>query len=136
MNFTPEQIQTLLAAAGALGCHARIQAQPNNGVATTMGVVPCTAPKAYKLDVQFFGRNPANGQIVTTKIRATVHGDPAAPALVGAAVVSEAAVTDMANPPTFALAVVGLNLVLSVNNPVAGAPCDVDAIIFGPYISS
>ena len=136
MQLTPEQVQTLLAAAGVLGPHVLTRAVPNSGLAVVLGVVPCTTAKSYKFDVQFTGRNPANGQIVTTKHRMTVHGDPAAPAAVGGDIVSEAAVTDMANPPVFALAVVGLNLQLSVTNPVAGAACDCEAIIFGPYISS
>lgn len=136
MKLSEEQIQTLLAAAGLLGPHARIAGQPNNGTLTVLGIVPCTTVKTYKFDVQFIGRNPANGQTVTEKHRITVVGSATAPAAVGGDIISEAAVTNMANPPVFTLAVSGVNLELRVNNPVAGSAADVEAIIFGPYISS
>jgi hypothetical protein len=42
----------------------------------------------------------------------------------------------MANPPTFALAVAGTVMQISVTNPIAGAAVDVEAIVFGPYISN
>lgn len=136
MILTPEQIQTLLSAAGVLGPHARIQGLANNGLATVLGLIPCTAAKIYFFEIIYTGRNPANGQGVVTRQRIAVHGDPAAPAALAAAVVNFGPATDMANPPVFTTTVVGTNLQLAVNNPVAGAPCDVEAIVEGPYISS
>jgi len=134
MNFTPEQLQTLLAAAGVLGPHFLIRAQPDNGVVTVMGTIPCTTAKIYKFDVIFTGRNPTTGTGVTTRLAISVQGGPAPAALAAAAIV-EAAATNMANPPVFTLAVNGLNLELRVNNPVAGDPADVEAIVLGPKIS-
>lgn len=136
MIFTPEQLQTLLAAAGLLGPHMLVRLQPNNSAATNFVLAPVTAPKAYVFDVLVEARNPANGQIATTRLRMSVHGDPAAPAAVGGNIATWATVTDMANPPTFALAVVGTNLVLIVTNPIAGTTVDIEAIVFGPYISN
>jgi len=137
MTLTPEQIQTLLAAAGVLGPHFLTRAQPNNGLAVVLGSIPCTAPKGYVFDVLITARNPANGQIATNRRRISVHGDPVAPAAVAPGdVVTWATATDMANPPTFALAVAGTVMQISVTNPIAGAAVDVEAIVFGPYISN
>lgn len=136
MIFTPEQLQTLLAAAGVLGPHFLTRNVPNNNLAVTIGNIPATAPKGYVFDVLITARNPLNGQIATSRVRMSVHGDPVAPAAVGGNVVTWATVTDMANPPTFALAVVGINLAIQVTNPIAGTLVDVEAVVFGPYVSN
>lgn len=135
MNLTPEHIQTLLAAAGVLGPHFLTRLLANSGVAVTIGTIPVTSARAYAFDVLLEARNPALGTIATTRLRMSVHGDPAAPVAVGGSLVTWPTVTDMANPPTFALAVVGTNLAIQVTNPVAGTTVDVEAIVFGPFIS-
>jgi len=136
MTLTPEQLHTLLSAAGVFGPHFLVRALANSGAAISIGSIPATAPKGYIFDVLLTARNPALGTIATTRLRMSVHGDPAAPAAVGGNIVTWATVTDMANPPTFALAVVGTNLQIQVTNPIAGTTVDVEAIVFGPYISN
>jgi len=110
-----------------------IRALPNDNVARVLATFPVDLARTYFLEALCIGRDPANGQYVTTKLRATVAGGPA-PTL-SAVLATYAAVTTMANPPTYTFALVGTQFRVTVTNPVAGAPCDVECYL-APTISS
>jgi len=110
-----------------------IRADPNDAAVRVLATFPVELAHVYFLEALCLGRDPVTGQFVTTKLRASVHGGPV-PTL-SAVVVTYAAVTDMANPPTFTFALVGTQFRVTVTNPVLGVPCDVECYL-EPTISS
>jgi len=126
-KWTEEQILNALGQAGLLGPTGH---QANNAAGGGMFVLqsfPVTQAKGYKFDCQFVARDRVAGTIATQKQRISIQGDPAAPVVIAASnIATEPVLTNMANVPTMALALVGVNLQVQVTPAAAGNAFDVD----------
>lgn len=133
MDLTKEQIQMVLGTLGAFGPQGRATV-PNDNLPHEIYRMPVTTRKGYLFPAIFFlAQDPVTGQVGEQQWFAFVHGDPVAPAVLAAAAIAPA-VTDIAVPPTFNIALVGTDLVYTATVPLGGVPTDVAVVNVGVQI--